>query len=158
MDIEKYKDQEKLNNVLKYINNEVFKDFTKAVLNKYSSEEKLDDALDVSNLFIFMLKDKGLLNDTVDAYFVNLAIIGSLLHNISYSYNKDKWYEVFKTREYLEDVNKDFNIPDNYITPICTVIEQQLGVHIPTKALIPNPNTPSEFFATACAIYYKFQK
>ena len=44
MDIEKYKDQEKLNNVLKYINNEVFKDFTKAVLNKYSSEEKLDDA------------------------------------------------------------------------------------------------------------------
>ena len=69
-----------------------------------------------------------------------------------------KWYEVFKTREYLEDVNKDFNIPDNYITPICTVIEQQLGVHIPTKALIPNPNTPSEFFATACAIYYKFQK
>lgn len=134
------------------------KDLVIDVINKYGTEEKLNDANGVTDWLLFLLRDDKILSDTSHAYFVDLLLAASLLHNITYTYGDKKWTDIFDVRPMIEEMNSKYQMPDTYIDAICQPIETQLGKDMPNKLLVPNPSTPGAHFALACSIYYKKMK
>lgn len=137
-----------------------FKELVIASLNEAGTKEKLHDAIEVTKWLIFLLENDKLLSESMNSYFIDLLIASSLLHNLTYEYNKSDWTLLFKTRDIIEKVNKEseLNVAENYLKSIYLPIESQLGKSMPIDQLVPNPNSPGHHVALACAIYYKKMK
>lgn len=134
------------------------KDLVIDVINKYGSEEKLNDANGVTDYLLFLLRDDKILSESSHAYFVDLLLAASLLHNITYTYGEKKWTNMFDVRLMIDEMNSKYQMPDTYIDAICQPIETQLGKDMPNKLLVPNPSTPGAHFALACSLHYKYKK
>lgn len=129
-------------------------------LELYGSEDKVKDATEVFDLVTFLLKNDKLIAENSYALFVDVLYAAALVHNLTFSYEANKFHKIFKTRSLLEEVNKreSIGVPETYLESICQTIEGQLGKDHPVVALIPNPNTPGMHFALACSLYYKLLK
>lgn len=135
-------------------------DFVREVIDKeYKDQEqtKLKDAIEVTKWLIFLLENDKILSEGTQTLATDLIITAALLHNVTYSYKKDPFYKLFMTRDLINDINskREIQLPEQYIDAICQSIETQLGKDNECKLLTPNPNTPGNHVALACAIYYK---
>ena len=138
---------------LKSIQDEKIKELTNKAF--CQNGEFQTDAVNVADWVDFVLTNDKLIAENSHALFVDVLKSAALLHNLTYSYGKDEFDEVFKTRKILFELNKSINIPETYLESICQTIEGQLGKDHPMVLLIPNPNTPGAHFSLACSIYYK---
>lgn len=145
---------------LNKIEDPAIKQLVTTTLELYGSEDKAKDAIEVSDLVTFLLKNDKLIAENSYALFVDVLYAAALVHNLTFSYGVDKFHEMFKTRDMLEEINatEAIGVPETYLESICQTIEGQLGKDHPVVALIPNPNTPGMHFALACSIYYKLLK
>lgn len=156
----KYNKYKSFYDCINYINVKGFKELVILAINKAGTESKLKDAVGTTEWLLFLLDNDKMLSETMNSYFIDLLIASTLLHNLVYEYNVSDWTLLFKTREIIEEVNKenDLKIAENYLKSIYIPIESQLGKHTPCDLLIPNPNSPGAHVALACAIYYKKTK
>lgn len=124
---------------------------------EYGTEEKEVAAGEVTKWLLFLLKNDGLLTENSHQLFIDVLLVASIAHNLTYNYGEDDYTKLFKTRQLLEGLNKDLGylVPQTYLESVCQAYEGQLGKDHPMVLLIPNPNSPQSHFSLACSLYYK---
>ena len=113
----------------------------------------LKNADDLSSVILQMLKKRGLLPDGQPrAAYVDIMIAAALLHNLYYL--REDWTTLFRARQVLYPVGEEIGIAKSVLDALFQTIEGQLGEDTPVPNVKPIPNTPTDFFATACWIIY----
>ena len=144
-------------NHLKYLDEieyEPLKKLTEEVLLKYSDSYKIGKAYLTNDILTAMLKHKNQIGENNRAAWIDLLMVAGYLHNVFYDGTLSS---LFKTREVVSDMMKEYQIPVNGIAVIFSAIEGQFGDQTPVEKCRPNGGSPEELFSWAvfmADIYY----
>ena len=134
---------------VKEIQNEKLKKLVEDILNKYSKASLYEDAENIIDILLAWYEHRMIYNGTKNT-FTDIMITSAYLHNI-FNGEKDSWLSVFKPREVFQKMfieTGDEELIKNS-EHIFSIIEGQMGVHMPVAACRPNADNPVNDFSNA---------
>lgn len=125
----------------------ILEDFVEKALKEYGSPEKTAEGERVSYVLYEMLKKNKLISKHIRQTFVEVLMAACKLHNLFY--DSEDWTTLFQARKVLDPIAKEMGISQQIRDALFQTIEAQLGADTPVPNCRPQPNTPTDNFASA---------